>query len=153
MVNFHCAKLKVTDSSRCNGFKLNLVRFKNSMKFIFIVFSFFVLTISCSKKSSTVERSNKICFDRTATELKIENNTGKIIYFAAFGQNILPVINWGPFCRDNFVSANTSVNKKLVTITGYSANDKLVIYWWECPGGISGQIQNIILNKSQVICL
>ncbi|HEV8284988.1 MAG TPA: hypothetical protein VGQ09_11805 [Chitinophagaceae bacterium] len=122
------------------------------MKLIFIALGLLLLTTSSCKKSEKEVQSNKICFSRTLTELKIENNTDKKIYFVAFGQNVLPLIDWIPTCGDNNVSANSSMQKDLTTITGYLNNNLLVVYWWECTGNNPGQIQNVTLDKNQSVC-
>jgi len=86
------------------------------------------------------------------TELKIENNTNKRFYFIAFGQNILPLIDWAPICGNNDLSASSSVHKNLSAITGYLGDDLLVVYWWECTGSNPGQIQYVTLGKTQSVC-
>jgi hypothetical protein len=120
------------------------------MKPVFIALGLLLMITSSCKKEK--EQSNKICFTRTLTELKIENNTNKKFYFIAFGQNILTLINWGPVCGNNSISASSSVHKDLSTITGYLADDLLVVYWWECSGSNPGQIQYVTLDKNQSVC-
>ena len=119
------------------------------MKPLLLVFAFFLLISSCSKKNL---EPNKICFTRTKTELKIENNTNKTIYFTAFGQNILTLIDWGPFCTNPGVAANSSVSKNLSTITGYHKEDKLVVFWWECTANKASEPQWVLLNEKQIEC-
>lgn len=68
------------------------------MRFAAIVLALVSITFSCTKEELN---ENSICFTRTATQLKIENNTNKVLYIASFGQNILPVIYWVPTCGNN----------------------------------------------------
>jgi hypothetical protein len=84
--------------------------------------------------------------------LNIKNNTGKTIYFISFGEDILPLIDWAPNCSNNAISANISVNKNLSEIAGYSDEDKLAIYWWECTGNNAGEIHSVLLNKYEKEC-
>ena len=119
------------------------------MKTLLIGLTFLLLIGSCSKKDS---EQNKICFTRTMTDLKIENNTNKTIYFTAFGQNILPLIDWIPSCSNSGVAANSSVSKNLSTITGYLQEDKLIVYWWECTANKAGAIHSVLLNKYDRDC-
>jgi len=118
------------------------------MRFKLLVFSFLTLAISCSKTNE----SNKICFTRTSTDLNIKNNTGKTIYFISFGEDVLPLIDWIPNCSNNSVPANSSVSKKLATLTGYSAEDKLAVYWWECTANNAGEIHFMLLDKYEKEC-
>ena|SRR5215216_277009 len=118
------------------------------MRLKLIAFSFLLLAISCSKN----KEPNKICFTRTLNELKIKNNTSKTVYFAAFGESILPLIDWAPGCVNNGMPANSSVNKKLSEIPGYSNEEKLVVYWWECTANKPGEIHSLLLNKYQEEC-
>lgn len=123
---------------------------KKTMKFLLVAFSFLLLLSSCSKNSGS--RLNKLCFTRTATNLKVENNTNKIIYYAAFGEEILPLIDWAPSCTNNNVAAQSSITKELSTIAGYVEKDKLVVYWWQCNGNTNGEIHTLSLHKNQVEC-
>jgi hypothetical protein len=77
-----------------------------------IISSAVLLTTFLSCKKSNL---GPICFSRTSTELKIQNHTDKEFYFLAFGQNILPVIDWFPSCGNNSIGANSEVNKDLST--------------------------------------
>lgn len=123
------------------------------MKLIFPALSLLLLITSSCKKSSTEAQSGKICFNRTLTELKIENNTNKKFYFAAFGKNSLAYINLGPpNCGTNSISASSSVREDLSTIIGYLDNDLLLVYWWECTGSNPEQIHYVTLDKSQSVC-
>jgi hypothetical protein len=124
----------------------------NFMKPLFIAVSLLLIANFSCKKSCPDRPENKICFSRTSTELKIENNINKEFYFAAFGQNILPLIDWAPLCDNNSISANRSVHKDLSTIPGYSDNDSLVVYWWECNENNPGQIQFVTLDPNQTVC-
>ena len=119
------------------------------MRFVIFVLFVLLLTTSCKKNS---ENEDSICFTRTATQLKIENNTNKVLYIASFGQNILQVIYWGPTCSYNNVQSNSSINLELSSIAGYSDSDKLVVYWWECTNGNVQQMHSVILDSNQTIC-
>jgi hypothetical protein len=118
------------------------------MKQKLFLLSLLLLAISCTKS----KESNKICFTRTSTALNIRNTTSKTIYFAAFGQKILSLIDWAPDCSNNEVSSNSSVNKKLSTLPGYSDDDMLVVYWWECTGSNPGEIHSVLLNEYEKEC-
>jgi hypothetical protein len=119
------------------------------MRFLIFVLVVLFLTTSCKKNN---ENKNSICFTRTATQLKIENNTNKVLYIASFGQNILPLIYWAPTCGNNSVQPNSSINQEFSSITGYSDSDKLVVYWWECTDGDAQQIHNVTLDTNQSAC-
>jgi len=125
--------------NRCQGKFMKLV----------ITFSAVLLTTLLSCKKSSV---GPICFSRMSTGLKIENHTDKEFYFVAFGQNILPVIDWFPNCGNNGIAANSEVNKDLSSITGYLDNDEVVVFWWECNGNNPGEIQQVVLDKEQTVC-
>jgi hypothetical protein len=118
------------------------------MRPVLLVFSLLLLTTSCSKS----KESGKICFTRTVTGLNIKNNTDKTIYYTAFGQNILPLIDWIPACNDNVVPSQSSISKNLSTIAGYSSEDKLVVYWWECTANKAAEFHSIVLNKYEKEC-
>jgi hypothetical protein len=95
----------------------------------------------------------KICFTRTSSELKIENHTGKEFHFTTFGQTSLALIDWGPFCTaNNQIPADGTISQDLSAIYGYSDNDLLAVYWWECTGNKAGEIQYAALDKSQTVC-
>jgi len=119
------------------------------MRFLIFVLVVLFLTTSCKKNN---ENEDSICFTRTATQLKIENNTNKVLYIASFGQNILPLIDWAATCGNNNVQPNSSINRELSSITGYSNSDKLVVYWWECSAGNVQQMHNVILDSKQTAC-
>ncbi|HEY5773287.1 MAG TPA: hypothetical protein VIS75_11690 [Chitinophagaceae bacterium] len=119
------------------------------MRFLIFVLVVLFLTTSCKKNN---ENENSICFTRTATQLKIENNTNKVLYIASFGQNILPLIDWAATCGNNNVQPNSYINRELSSIAGYSDNDKLVVYWWECTNGNVQQMYNVILDSNQTDC-
>ena len=122
---------------------------KNYMRFVVFVLIVLFLATSCKKNN---ENENSICFTRTATHLKIENNTNKLLYTASFGQKILPLILWAPGCVNNNVQPHSSLNIELSSITGYSDDDKLVAYWWECRNGDVQEIHTVILDKNQAVC-
>jgi hypothetical protein len=117
----------------------------------FLVFMLVVLlqTTSCKKNN---KNPGSICFTRTATHLNIENNTDKVVYTTSFGQKILPLIYWAPSCGNNNVQPNSSISIELSSITGYSNDDKLAVYWWECSNGEAQQIQHVILDRDQTVC-
>jgi hypothetical protein len=120
------------------------------MKQLAIVLGFVSLfAISCKK---TVSESGQICFTRTLTELKIENNSGKQIYFIAFGQNILPLIDWAPICNNNYIIAHGSINIPVTQIDGYMSNDPVVVYWWKCVDNNPVQIRDVELDNNQSVC-
>jgi hypothetical protein len=122
------------------------------MKRLFFVIGFLsLISISCKKS----KQLNKVCFTRTLTELKIENNTNKKIHFAAFGHNILPYILWIKNCADtidNSLDAQSSRFISLSSLSGYSNNDLVVVFWWECYGNIPAQDQNVVLERNQSEC-
>ena len=119
------------------------------MRLLIFVFVLLFFATSCKKNN---ENETSICFTRTATHLKIENNSNKVLYIVSFGQNILPLIDWAPTCGNNNVQPSSSIDKELSSIVGYSNNDKLVVYWWECTGGNVQQIHTVILNSDQSVC-
>lgn len=120
------------------------------MRFVAIVLVVMSIMVSCKKDSLD---ENSMCFTRTATHLKIENNTDKVFYMASFGQRILALIDWGPTCTtNNNIQPNSSVSLELSAITGYSDNDKLVVYWWECTNGRIQQVRSGILDGNQAAC-
>ena len=119
------------------------------MRFVVFVLVVMSMTVSC-KKDNPDESS--ICFTRTATHLKIENNTSKEIYIASFGQRILALIDWVPTCGNNNVQPNSSTIVEFSSITGYSDNDKLVVFWWECDGNNPRTMHNVILDIDQTVC-
>lgn len=125
---------------------------KKRMKFIVLMLScLLIMSASCNKAGET--EPGKICFTRTNNQLKINNDTGGDIHFTAFGQNILPVINWAPSCgEENTVAAKRSASKELSSLSGYADNDELVVYWWECSCNTAGQVQNVTLNKNEIKC-
>ena len=122
---------------------------ENPMRFVVYVFVLLFLATSCKKNN---DNQDSICFTRTATQLKIENNTNKVLYTASFGQKILPLIFWAPACGNNYVQPHSSLNIDLSSITGYSDDDKLVAYWWECSNGNVLEIHTVILDKNQTVC-
>lgn len=108
-----------------------------------------IITLSCKK----TKEDGKICFSRTSSQLQIENHTRKTFHFAAFDQESLAFINWGPFCKpENEMPANSTIDEDLSAIYGYSDNNPLVVYWWECDGDTAGEIQYVVLNKNQTVC-
>ena len=115
----------------------------------FLIFALFILFITTSCKKNN---EGSICFTRTSTQLKIENNTTKALYIASFGQNILSLIDWAPTCGNNNVQPGSSIDLELSSITGYSSNDKLVVYWWECNSGNVQQMHTVILDNNQKVC-
>lgn len=119
------------------------------MRFVVTVLVVMSILVSC-KKDSLGE--NSICFTRTATHLKIENNTDKVFYTASFGQKILSLIYWVPTCGNNTVQPNSSISQGLSAIAGYSDTDKLVVYWWECADSDPQIIHNVILEIDQTVC-
>lgn len=121
------------------------------MRFVVIVFVVLCLTVSCKKDKPG---KNSICFIRTTTHLKIENNTDKVLYTASFGQNILPLILWAPGCGNKGIQPHSSIEQELSSITGYSGNDKLVVYWWECIGDKpqTETMHNVILDIDETEC-
>ena len=119
------------------------------MRFLVFVFVAMFLASSCKKNN---QNDNSICFTRTATELKIKNNSNKVIYTTAFGQRILSLILWAPGCGNNNLQPNSSVNIELSSITGYADDDKLVVYWWECTNGNVQQMHTVILDSNQTVC-
>lgn len=119
------------------------------MRFVPIVLVVVTLTISCKKNNLD---ENSICFTRTATHLKIDNNTDKVLYIASYGQKILSLIYWVPACGSNNVQPNSSISQEFSSIAGYSDNDKLVVYWWECDGSNPRTMHSVILDTNQTLC-
>ena len=119
------------------------------MRFVAIVLLVMSLAVSCKKENPN---ENSICFTRTTTHLKIENNTNKVIYIASYGQKILSLIYWAPSCGSNNVQPNSSIIQEFSSIAGYSDNDKLVVYWWECDGSNPKTMHHVILDINQTIC-
>ena len=119
------------------------------MRFVIFVLVVLLLTTSCKKNS---DNNDSICFTRTATHLKIENHTNKVLYIASFGQQILSVIYWAPTCGNNNLQPNSSISQELYSITGYSDSDKLVVYWWECTNGVAQQMRHVVLDINQAVC-
>lgn len=66
----------------------------------------------------------------------------------------MPLILWGPGCGNNGIQPNSSTEQELSSITGYSGNDKLVVYWWECTGDKpqTETMQNVILETDETEC-
>ena len=60
------------------------------MRFVAILLTTMLMMVSCKKVKPT---KHSICFTRTNTRLKIENNTDKVLYITSFGQSILPLID------------------------------------------------------------
>jgi hypothetical protein len=127
----------------------NCQKRKNVMRPLLVVLSLVLIITSCKKNR---ENKNGICFTRTSTELKIENNSNEDYYFVGFGQNILPLIDWAPICGNNNIPPRNSVNSLLSSITGYSDYDLLVVYWWKCTGTTPGEIEIVVLNRNQSAC-
>ena len=149
-MNFHRVKLvfKSWAMQRCAGSCCQPG--KRFMKLITVVCLLVIIHSSCKK--STAE-ANKICFSRTSTELEIENNSDKKFFFVAFGQRLIPLVDWAPSCNDNIsISPKNSLHKSLSSILGYAENDALVVYYWECTGSTSGPIQMIMLEKYSHEC-
>lgn len=119
------------------------------MRFLIIILVVLSQTTACTKNN---ENQESICFTRTATHLKIENNTNKVVYTTSFGQKILPLIYWAPTCGTSNIEPNNSISVGLSSINGYTDDDKLVVYWWECTNGEFQQIHNVILDSGQTIC-
>ena len=121
------------------------------MKFtVIILFALLLIVGSCEKEGE--QQLNKVCFTRTNTHLKINNGTEQQIYFAAFGQDILPVINWVPLCiEEKGISAKSSASLELSSISTY-AERRLVVYWWQCGGNTPGQLKNVTLTKNETEC-
>ena len=122
---------------------------ENHMRFVIFVLVVSLLTTSCKKNS---DNKDSICFTRTATHLKIENNTDKVLYVASFGQKILSLIYWEPTCGNNNVQPGSSISQELHLSTGYSDSDKLVVYWWECINGDARQMRYVVLDTNQTVC-
>ena len=122
---------------------------KKIMRLVALVVVVMSITVSCKKDDL---HENSICVTRTATHLTIENNTDKVFYIVSFGQNILPLIDWAPTCSDNIVQPNSSINQEFSLIAGYSDNDKLVAYWWECAGREPQTMHSVILDMNQTVC-
>ena len=137
--------LSDANATKC---KKSLPLKKNRMRPLFIALILVSISISCQKS----KENSSICFTRTQTELIIKNNTGQAYYFVAFGQNILPLIDWAPFCGNNEVASNSSIGKQLSSVTGYIDSDLLVVYWWECTGTSPGQVHSVVLDRNQTAC-
>jgi hypothetical protein len=134
-------------AAHATGSKQRLSVKKNYMRFLFFILFVLLLGTSCKKNNE-----NSICFTRTATQLKIENNTNKVLYTASFGQEILALIDWAPTCSNSTIQPYSSLNVELSSIAGYSDNDKLVVYRWECINGQVQQMHNVILDSNQAVC-
>lgn len=113
------------------------------MRLLLIVFSLMLIVASCNKSN---EKENKICFSRTLTGLRIENNTNTEFYFSAFSQTSLALIYWFPVCGNNNITPNNSIN------VDDSSDDLLVVYWWECNGNDPGEMKSVTLDKKQSVC-
>src|SRR5262245_27299379 len=118
------------------------------MRALLIIVSLMFVVPSCKKN----EEANIICFTRTSTELKIENNTNKEIYFTAYDQDVLPLIDWIPLCGNNYIPPHSSLDTSLSSIFAYSPGKPIVVFWWECRGNTPGDMQHVTLYESQSAC-
>ena len=119
------------------------------MRLLYLILGIVLITASCRKNKET---ANSICFTRTSTELIIKNDTNQEYYFTAFGQSILPLIDWAPLCDNNSIPAKGTVRKQLSSVTGYLDNDLLVVYWWKCTGNNPGETHTVVLDRNQTTC-
>lgn len=106
-----------------------------------------VVLTACRKN----ENGQKICFTRTATTLKITNNTQKAYSYIAMGQNIQPLIDWYPICNYD-IKASATTTKNLSEFPGYQNSDTLVVYWWDCINDTHANLQFVKLAKNQTSC-
>jgi len=137
--------LSDANATKC---KESLSTKKNLMRLVLIALILVSISISCKKSNET----GSICFTRTQTELKIKNNSSQSYYFTAFGQSVLPLINWAPLCSNNGISAKSSLGKQLATIYGYSDSESIVVFWWECAGNTPGEVFSVVLDRNQTVC-
>lgn len=118
----------------------------NSVK----IFCFGLLLFATACKRDK-EVSDGICFTRTLANLVIENNSSKTYYYASYGQNILPLIDWAAFCQNNLLPRQ-SITIDLNTIPGYLNTDNLVVYYWRCSNNVAREVSPVILSSSQKVC-
>ncbi len=95
---------------------------------------------------------SEVCVQRTATQLIITNNTGKDIYYTAFDETVLPLIDWGPFCSNNVVSHNSSIRIDVTNITTTSSH-AVAFFWWSCKNGTAEtEIKTLVVNAFETKC-
>lgn len=120
---------------------------KEVMKTVILFVAILVVSGACKKRPLC-----DIRVTRTSTELIIQNNSSKQIYYTSFGARLLPLIDWAPFCRENTIAPNSNFKKDLRDVSGYTDADKLMVYFWECSNNTPGEIKTIVLGSNETNC-
>ena len=64
-------------------------------------------------------------------EIVLVNKTSETIYYAAFEQGVLAVINWAPISRDNNrLNSGDAKSVKFSEIYAFAPGKNFVLYWW-----------------------
>jgi hypothetical protein len=64
-------------------------------------------------------------------EIVLINKTGETIYYAAFEQGVLAVINWAPISRDeNRINSGNAKPVQFSEIYAFEPGKNFVLYWW-----------------------
>ena len=64
-------------------------------------------------------------------EIVLVNQTGETIYYAAFEQKVLAVINWAPISRnENRINSGDAKAVKFGEIYAFAPGKNFVLYWW-----------------------
>jgi len=64
-------------------------------------------------------------------EIVLVNKTGETIYYAAFEQEVLAVLNWAPISRDgNRIYPGGAKPVKFGEIYAFAPGKNFVLYWW-----------------------
>jgi hypothetical protein len=93
--------------------------------YLFILITLF---LSCSAFEN---ENNEIAYRWESNELVIENGTSETIYYAAFEQEILAVIDWAPIStEENKILPNTVKMLKAKEIYEYEPGDTIVLFYW-----------------------
>ena len=70
--------------------------------------------------------------------LEAENRSAARMHHFLVAQDIIPVIDWAPFCNEeNAIEAGTTVNVPYDRVMGYSKGCIVVVYWWH-PVRVNG---------------
>lgn len=91
-------------------------------------FILLILFLSCSAFEN---ENNELTYRWESNELVIENGTSETLYYAAFEQDILQVIDWAPVStKENELLPNTVKRLRAKDIYNYEDGDTIILYYW-----------------------